>query len=421
MRILVIGSGGREHALVCKLSESKQKPKLFSLPGSTAIGRTAECLTGADPLNPPAVVELCKDQGIDLVVVGPEAPLAAGLVDGFEAFKIPVFGPARQAAKLESSKAFAKDFMRRHGVPTADFEIYDDPAKAADAAAELDLPLVVKADGLAGGKGVRVCRERREAIEAIQDFMVKGTLGEAGKRVVLERCLQGPEASLLVLIDGERYHMLPPCRDHKRLKERDEGPNTGGMGAYAPLPDLDAAMLERVRREIVEKTLAGIKADGLKFRGVLFFGLMLTPDGPHVLEFNVRFGDPETQTLLPLLDVDLAELAFACASGKMDAVALKPKAQASVCVVLASEGYPDKPVMGRRIHGIEAAEVAPGTHVFHAGTRLSAEGWLTNGGRVLNVVAVGADLEKARTRAYAAATRIHFDGMQYRKDIAAKA
>lgn len=421
MKVLVIGSGGREHALIWKLSQSPKAPKLFALPGSTAIGKLAECLTGVDPLNPPAVIELCKEHGIELVVVGPEAPLAAGLADGLEAFKIPIFGPTQSAAKLEASKSFAKDFMRRHGIPTADFETYDDPVKAADAASELALPIVVKADGLAAGKGVRVCQSRREATTAVQDFMVKGAVGAAGKRIVLEKCIEGPEASVLVLMDGERYQVLPACRDHKRLQDADEGPNTGGMGAYAPLPDLDEALLGRVRSEIIDKVMAGFKADKLKFKGVLFIGLMLTKDGPQVLEFNVRFGDPETQALMPLLEGDLLVVLEACATGKLDGMTLATKKGASVCVVLASEGYPDKPVAGRRIHGLEAAEMEPGVLVFHAGTRRSAEGWLTNGGRVVNVVATGPDLARARTRAYSAAGRIHFDGVQYRKDIGAAA
>ncbi|MBI4425373.1 MAG: phosphoribosylamine--glycine ligase [Elusimicrobia bacterium] len=421
MNVLVIGSGGREHALLWKLSQSPRAPRLFALPGSTAIGKLADCLTGADPLNPPAVVELCKEHAIDLVVIGPEAPLAAGLSDGLEAFGIAVFGPGHAAARLESSKAFAKDFMKRHGIPTAEFEVYDDPARAQDAAAELPLPLVVKADGLAAGKGVRVCRGREEALKAVQDFMLRGAVGEAGKRLVLERCLEGPEASVLAFVDGERWTLLPVARDHKRLLDGDGGPNTGGMGAYAPAPDVDAAALARIEREVLAPVLAGLKADRLKYRGLLYCGLMLTPQGPRVIEFNVRFGDPETQALLPLVENDLLDVLEACARGRLDQAPLAVRRRASVCVALASEGYPEQPVTSRRIHGIEGAEMEPDVLVFHAGTRRSAEGWLTAGGRVLNVVATAPDLERARTRAYAAAARIHFDGVHYRKDIAAQA
>ena len=415
-KVLIVGSGGREHALAWKLSQSPRKPQLFATPGSTGIGGFAEC-HGVDPLNGPAVIELCKQLAIDLVIVGPEAPLAAGLADGLEAFDIPVFGPTQAAARLESSKSFAKDFMKRHGIPTADYEAYDDPVKAADAAAELELPLVVKADGLAAGKGVRVCATRREAIEAVQDFMTKGVVGDAGRRVVLEKCLVGREASVLALLDGERYQVLPACRDHKRLKENDEGPNTGGMGAYAPLPDVDEKVLELIRAEVLDKVVKGLKADKLKYRGVLFVGIMLTATGPQVLEFNVRFGDPETQTLMPLLDGDLLSLLESCAKGRLPEATLAVKKGASVCVVLASEGYPEKSVTGRRIHGIEGAEAELDVLVFHAGTRRAAEGWLTNGGRVLNVVATGPDLERARTRAYAGARCVDFEGVQYRKDI----
>ncbi|MBI5201956.1 MAG: phosphoribosylamine--glycine ligase [Elusimicrobia bacterium] len=417
-RVLVVGSGGREHALLWKLSQSPRKPELFAAPGSTAIGKLADC-HGVDPLNGPAMVELCKELKIDLVIVGPEAPLAAGLADGLEAFNIPVFGPSQEAAKLESSKAFAKDFMKRHGIPTAGYESFTDAARAADAAAELELPLVVKADGLAAGKGVRVCASRREAIEAVQDFMTKGAVGEAGQRVVLEKCLKGREASVLALVDGERYQVLPACRDHKRLKDKDEGPNTGGMGAYSPLPDFDEKLLETVRREVLDKFVKGIRADKLKYRGVVFVGLMLTEKGPQVLEFNVRFGDPETQTLMPLLECDLLDLLESCAKGRLSAAPIPVKKGASVCVVLASEGYPEKPITNRRIHGIEGAEAELDVLVFHAGTRRTAEGWMTNGGRVLNVVATGPDLARASTRAYAGARCVDFEGVHYRKDIGA--
>ena len=416
MNVLIVGSGGREHALAWKLSRSPRAPKLYALPGSDAIAALAERLSG-DPLDPAAVVKACKERAVELVVIGPEAPLAAGVADALRASGIKVFGPGTTAAQLESSKAFAKDFLKRHRIPTAAFEVYDDPARAADAAAELPLPLVVKADGLAAGKGVRVCKTRREAIAAVQDFMLGATLGEAGKRVVIEECLQGPELSVLVLLDGKTYGLLPAARDHKRLLDRDEGPNTGGMGAYAPVPDADAVLLARVDREVLRPVVAGLKADGFDYRGVLYVGLMLTPQGPKVLEFNVRFGDPETQAILPLLESDLLDIVEACAQGTLERVNLETKPGSSLCVVLASQGYPDKPATGRRITGLDS-EPDPNVVVFHAGTRKTTAGWLTAGGRVLNVVATGADLPQAREKAYAAAARIAFDGMRYRKDVA---
>jgi len=416
LKVLLIGSGGREHALAWKLRQSPRCERLYALPGSDAIAQLGECIPG-DPLDVRAVTRTAKDLGINLVVVGPEAPLAAGITDALKAEGIPVFGPTKAAARLEASKAFAKEFMKRHGIPTAEFESYVDPARALDAAAELKLPIVVKADGLAAGKGVRVCRTRQEALASIKDFMVGRSLGEAGARVVLEECLEGQELTMMAFCDGRSLKALSPSRDHKRLNDGDAGPNTGGMGAAAPV-EIPAEISRRIQREILDPVLTGLKTEGLDYCGVLYCGLMLTQEGPKVLEFNVRLGDPETQTVLPLMESDLIEAIEACMNGKLDSLRLNVSRKHAVCVVLASEGYPTAPKMGRLIKGLDSIKESEGL-VFHAGTKKDGQGWKTAGGRVLDVTGLGATLEEARTRAYAAVAKIHFEGMHYRKDIAA--
>jgi phosphoribosylamine--glycine ligase len=344
-------------------------------------------------------------------------PLALGLADALEARGIPVFGPTRAAAELEWSKAFAKDFMRRHGIPTAPFGVFDDVDDALAYARVAAYPLVVKADGLAAGKGVVICQTPSEAAMAIRAALIEGAFGEAGKQVVIEAYLEGEELSVHALVDGEGLVILPPARDYKRLRDDNLGPNTGGMGSYAPVNDFPLDLLETVRDTILEPTIKGLRAEGRPFRGAFYAGLMLTRDGPMTLEFNCRFGDPETQVILPLLDGDLAEALRSCAAGRLDPDALAINSGAAVCVVLAAEGYPARPRQGDAIEGIGEA-LATGALVFHAGTASRDGELVTNGGRVLSVVGLGRDLEEAGARAYDAAELIQFAGKQMRRDIA---
>ncbi len=413
MKVLLIGSGGREHALAWKISQSKHLTKLYAAPGSDAIGELA-VRTDLDIKDHAAVTYFCREHSIDLVVIGPEAPLADGLSDALNDSGIPVFGPKRAAARLESSKAFAKDFLRRHAIPTARSSVFDDLGSARSALAGVNFPIVVKADGLAAGKGVRICRDAMEAETALKDYMSEGLLGDAGRRVLLEECLSGPETTIMGLCDGRRFLALPPSSDHKRLLDGDRGPNTGGMGVIAPTPYVDEEMSRRIRSEILDPVLRGLGKDGLEYRGALYCGLMLTADGPKVLEFNVRFGDPETQAVLPLLTCDLLTLLADAAKGELRATSL-PYKGASVTVVLASEGYPANPVTGRTLTGDFAA--GDDCLIFHAGTVREGEGWKTKGGRVLGVTGLGKDLCHARRAAYSAAKRIRFEGAQYRQDI----
>ncbi len=416
LTVLLLGSGGREHALAWKLAQSPRLKNLYALPGSDALSQWAQTIPG-DPCDAEAVIAAASAAHAKLVVVGPEAPLAAGVADALRAEGVAVFGPGRAAARLESSKAFAKQFLRRHGVPTADYEAFSDAARARDAVRRAELPVVVKADGLASGKGVRVCQTREEALEAVADFMERDVLGDAGRTVVLESCLTGPEASVMLLCDGRDYRLLPAGRDHKRLKDNDLGPNTGGMGVLAPAP-IDPGAMTLIRARVLDPVIAGLREDGLDFRGLLYVGLMLSPQGPQVLEFNVRFGDPETQAVLPLLRSDLLDLCWACAQGDLRGRFVEQAPGACVSVTLASAGYPGKPETGRAISGLDAA--SQDALVFHAGTRLEAGRWVSAGGRVLSVTAVGANLGQARDKAYAAASRIHFEGMQLRRDIASR-
>lgn len=417
LKVLLLGSGGREHALAWKLSQSPLLSRLWAARGSEAIAEFAEPVE-LDPADGPAVAAWAAKAKVHLVISGSEAPLAAGVGDAVRKAKIAFFGPGKDAAQLESSKSFAKDFMRRHRIPTAPYEVFAEAWKARSAVEAMRPPVVIKADGLAGGKGVRVCADTNAALGTVTEYMERGALGEAGRTVVVERCLQGPELSVMGLLDGKSYRLLPTARDHKRLLDGDRGPNTGGMGAFAPVPL--APELERLIREaIFDRALAGLRADKLDYRGVLYAGLMLTSEGPKVLEFNCRFGDPETQAVLPLLDSDLLELAWSCARGRIGNLGVRAHPGASVCVILASEGYPDRPVADRTISGLPPANQE--LMVFHGGTAKAGSGWVTKGGRALGVSALGGDLPGARQRAYAAADRIRFEGMQYRKDIAAPA
>jgi len=364
-----------------------------------------------------AIADWAQAHEIGLVVVGPEAPLALGLADLLDARGIPVFGPSRVAAELEWSKAFAKDFMRRHGIPTAPYGVFTELEAAVDFIRTAGTPLVVKADGLAAGKGVVICETPAEAEDAVHSVLVDRTFQAAGDRVVIEAFLEGEELSVIAVVDGERIAVLPAARDYKRLRDGDVGPNTGGMGCYAPVNDLDPDLLACVKKRVLEPAVAGLRAEGRPYRGALYAGLMLTSAGPMALEFNCRFGDPETQVILPLLDLDLGELLLSCAEGRLSTERIETRPGATVCVVLAAKGYPERPRAGDPIHGIDDA-IQNGALIFHAGTANCDGRLVTNGGRVLSVVGTGADLTAAAACAYSAADMIQFDGMQLRRDVA---
>lgn len=425
MNVLVIGSGGREHALcrTLRLNAAEPRPRVFCAPGNAGIAEDAECVAiGATAVA--ALADFAESERIDLTIPGGEASLAAGLADEFRRRGLHVAGPTREAAQLESSKAFAKEFMLRHGVPTARHRVATSSAEALEVLrggefGGVDSPVVVKADGLAAGKGVVVAQSRAEAEEAVVALMEGGRVGaDAAGRVVLEEALSGREASLLLWTDGRDYRLMPPARDHKRVGEGDTGPNTGGMGAITSPDVLDEETHARAVREIVEPTLAGIEADGLDFRGIIFVGLMLTQDGPRVLEYNVRFGDPETQAILVRLRSDPFEIFDAVARGQVGELKVEWSHDASACVVLAARGYPEKPEPGARIEGLEDAARVPSAQIFHAGTARDADGSLvTSGGRVLGVTATGTTLDEALARCYDSASRITWDGLHYRRDI----
>ena len=420
MRILVIGSGGREHAICYAFARSERVEKIFCAPGNGGIATTAECV----PINPEEIdrlVEFAEGESIDLTFVGGESALALGIVDEFEKRDLKIIGASMSAARLEASKAFAKDFMARHGVPTAK---YVSAASASDAIAILksghfgdeNSPVVVKADGLAAGKGVVVARDRSEAISACEELA--SLVGDAADTIVLEEYLDGKEVSLLMFVDGNNFVLMPPVRDHKRIGEGDTGPNTGGMGTITDSGLLTPAQTQQIIEEMIEPTLAGCIADGFPFRGILFLGLMLTDGGAKLLEYNVRFGDPETQSILVRLESDLVDICQAMLDGTLDNTLIKWREGNSACVVLAAEGYPQKPKTGDVIAGIQDAEQTDGVTIFHAGTRLSDDGAIvTAGGRVLGITATGATLDESLRAAYAAADRISWSGMQYRRDI----
>jgi phosphoribosylamine--glycine ligase len=418
MKILVVGSGGREHALAWKLSQSPRVTKIYCAPGNAGTARVAEN-TSVPIADHAALIAFAKREEIDLAVIGPDDALAAGIVDAFQAAGLRAFGPTAAAARLESSKAFAKDFMRRHGIPTAASREFSDSAKARSYCADAKYPLVVKADGLALGKGVVVAQTAGEAIQAVEQSMDAGVFGDAGKRVVIEEFLEGVECSIHALVDGPSYALFPDCRDHKQALDGGVGPNTGGMGTISPTGTVDAALEARIRTEILDRFVAGAQADGLDFRGMLFPGLMLTSEGPKVLEFNCRWGDPETQVLVRRLKSDLVDLLDACIDGTLPSQPIEWDPQAAVCVVLASGGYPGPYKKGEEITGIESAGNHEGVVVFHAGTTESPDGLVTNGGRVLGVTALGQTLAAAREAAYAAADQIHFANQHRRNDIGA--
>ncbi|MBI5696651.1 MAG: phosphoribosylamine--glycine ligase [Nitrospirae bacterium] len=420
MKVLVVGGGGREHALVWKLTQSKKVRKIFCAPGNAGIGKMAECVNiKADKVE--ELLNFARFEGIDLTVVGPEAPLTLGIVDLFEKEGKRVFGVSKAAAQLEGSKVFAKELMRRYNIPSTEYKVFFSPIEAEKYVRMKGAPIIIKADGLAAGKGVFVCTTVEEAVEALDIIMRKRAFGAAGDRVVIEECLIGEEASFMAFSDGETVVPMASSQDHKRVFDHDKGPNTGGMGAYSPAPVVTPEMEERIMREVMLPTVRGMKQERMPYKGVLYAGIMMTESGPKVLEFNVRFGDPEAQPILMRLDSDILDIMLAVSDGTLKPEMVRWKNDASVCIVAAAKGYPGSYEKGFPITGLEEAAAMENTFVFHAGTADRKDAVVTNGGRVLGVTAIGQDVAEAISRAYAAITKIHFDGMHYRKDIGARA
>lgn len=413
MKVLVVGSGGREHAIVWALSKSPRVTELYCAPGNAGIAQLATCVpVGATDVD--AMVNWAKENKMDFVVVAPDDPLALGMVDALEQAGIPAFGPRKNAAIIEASKAFSKELMRKYHIPTAKYSTFTDMDEAIAYIREQGAPIVVKADGLALGKGVTVAATVEEAVDAVKAMMEDNKFGASGSTVVIEECMTGPEVTVLCFADGEHIAPMPSSQDHKRAYDGNQGPNTGGMGAISPTPYYTPEIAERCRKEIFEPTMAAMKAEGRPFQGVIYFGLMLTPEGPKVVEYNARFGDPECQALLMRLDTDLMDIFEACVRGTLDQLDIRWKEEAACCLVLASGGYPLSYEKGKVITGLENVQDAV---VFHAGTAEKDGQIVTNGGRVLGVTALGADLDTAIQNAYQAAKPIHFDQMHFRTDI----
>ncbi|MDD3088355.1 MAG: phosphoribosylamine--glycine ligase [Candidatus Omnitrophica bacterium] len=419
MNILVIGSGGREHAICWKLRQSRLVKDIFCSPGNAGTAVAADNVV-LDTAEHSAVIDLCRRNRIDLVIVGPEAPLAMGIADDLAEAGIRVFGPKYEAARLESSKIFAKEMMGGYSIPTAGFRVFEDFKKVEPYLDSAKFPLVVKAYGLAAGKGVAICSNSDEALAVSREMLVERKFGSAGQKIIIEEFLAGEEASILVVTDGKNIIPLVSSQDHKRVFDGDEGPNTGGMGAYSPAPVVDDRLLGVIMDTIIEPTIKGLSREGFLYRGVLYAGIMVTSEGPKVLEYNVRFGDPETQVILPRLKSDLAELAIAAAEGDISGIKLEWDASPCGGVVLASGGYPGEYEKGRAITGIEDAE-KEGVLVFHAGTAMQNGKVVTDGGRVMVVSALGKDIKEAMANAYRGVKKIHFEGMHYRKDIGYRA
>ena len=432
MKVFVIGSGGREHALCWKLAQSPRVTKLYCAPGNAGIGLIA-CengsaveLAGVSADDNEGILRLVRRERPDLIVIGPENALCSGLVDKIDLeFGIPCFGPAKRGAELEASKIMAKSLLRKHGIPTADFNVFTDSEKAIGYAREHDGPLVIKADGLAAGKGVIMAANADEAEQAIQRAMIDGEFGEAGRKIVVEETLRGEEVSVLALTDGKTLLVLPSAQDHKRIRDNDEGPNTGGMGAYSPAPAVNSDMESRIVREILVPTLHALRREDRPYKGVLYAGLMLTETGPKVLEYNVRFGDPECQCILPRIKSDIVDVIESVIAEKLDECVLDISDEATVCVVMAAKGYPGTVVKGAIIDGLDSRGQLSQTEnvqVFHGGTSRTKDGqFCVQAGRVMGVTATAATLPLAVKRAYSAVERISFDGAQYRRDIAARA
>jgi phosphoribosylamine--glycine ligase len=418
MKVLVVGGGGREHAIVWKLAQSPQKPTLFCAPGNPGIAELATCVA-IEAENVAALADFAEKEGIDLTVVGPEAPLSAGIVDHFEERGLKVFGPKAAAAKIESSKAFAKEMMQKVGVPTAKYRDFTDVEAARAYIREMGAPIVIKADGLAAGKGVVVAGTLEEAEAALDMMMKEHAFGDAGHKVVVEEFLQGAEATVMAFVSGDVIRLMVPAQDHKPVFDGDKGPNTGGMGTYSPVPQVTEALLQEVEQTIIHPVVESLRQEGIEYKGVLYAGLMLTAEGPKVIEFNARFGDPETQVVLPRLESDLLEIFQAVVEGKLAEQEIRWSERAAVCVILAAEGYPGAYRKGDPIHGLE--QVGENAFVFHAGTKRTEAGIVTSGGRVLGVTGFGEDLRAAQAEAYRTVEAIGWDGVHYRKDIAEKA
>ena len=417
MKVLIVGGGGREHAIAWKLAQSPKVEKLYCAPGNAGIASVAECVN-IGVMDFDKLTAFAQEKKIDLTVVAPDDPLAAGAVDAFEASGLRAFGPRKNAAILEGSKAFSKDLMKKYNIPTASYETFDSAEEAIAYLETANMPIVLKADGLALGKGVLICNTRKEAKAGVQTLMLDKQFGAAGNRIVIEEFMTGREVSVLSCVDGKTLQVMTSAQDHKRAKDGDEGLNTGGMGTFSPSPFYTKEVDDFCRKHIYQPTVDAMREEGREFKGIIFFGLMLTEKGPKVLEYNARFGDPETQVVLPRMKNDLAEVFEACIDGTLDQIELEFADNAAVCVVLASQGYPEHYEKGYVISGLERFEDQDGYYVFHAGSRLDNQGnVVTNGGRVLGVTALGADLKEARTNAYKAVHWVEFENKYMRHDI----
>jgi phosphoribosylamine--glycine ligase len=420
MKILVVGSGGREHALVWKLHKSPLVKKMYAAPGNAGISKLAECveIEGEDLIG---LANFAEKNSVDLTVVGPELPLTLGIVDEFQKRSLRIFGPAKLAAMIEGSKVFAKEFMQKYHIPTASFRIFERPDEAIDFVKSSDMPLVIKANGLAAGKGAVIINNVNSGVSTIQKMMVEKIFKDAGNKVVIEDFLEGEEVTILAFTDGKTILPMPSSQDHKKIYDGDKGPNTGGMGAYAPTTMVDDRMMKRIYEQILEPTIVGLEQEGRIFRGILYAGLMLTERGPKVMEFNCRFGDPETQVILPLLKNDLAEIFMSIAEGELSLEEVEWTNDFAVCVILASAGYPDKYEKGKEIFGLDKIEQDEDVLIFHAGTKKEGAKLVTNGGRVLGVTAVDKNAEDAIHKAYASVEKVRFEGAQFRRDIGHRA
>lgn len=417
MKVLIIGGGGREHAIAWKMAKSPKVEKLYCAPGNAGIAETAECVD-IGVMEFDRQVSFAREHGIDLVIVGPDDPLAAGAVDAFEAAGIRAFGPRKNAAILEGSKAFSKDLMKKYHIPTAAYENFDDPEAALAYLETAKMPIVLKADGLALGKGVLICNNLEEAKEGVKSLMLDKQFGSAGSRIVIEEFMTGREVSVLAFVDGKTIRIMTSAQDHKRAKDGDQGLNTGGMGTFSPSPFYTKEVDEFCQKHIYQATVDAMRAEGREFKGIIFFGLMLTADGPKVLEYNARFGDPETQVVLPRMKQDIVDVFEACIDGTLDEISLEFEDNAAVCVVLASAGYPEHYEKGFKITGLDTFKDKEGYYVFHAGSKFDTDGnILTNGGRVLGVTATGSSLKEARKNAYEATGWVQFENKYMRNDI----
>ncbi len=419
--VLVVGSGAREHAIVWKLAQSPGIKKIYCAPGNAGIAKNAECVDIAAE-NIDALAEFAKKEAIGLTIVGPEIPLSKGIVDEFQKRELRIFGPDKNSAQIEGSKIFAKGLMQKHKIPTADFAIFDDAEGAKEYAAQQEMPVVIKADGLAAGKGVIICNNAQEAADGIDKIMVERAFGDSGNKIIIEECLRGEEASILAFSDGKNVIPMVPSQDHKRIYDNDKGPNTGGMGAYAPAPIITENLQEEIMRTVLQPTIDAMRSEGTEYKGILYAGIMLCNNAPKVLEFNARFGDPETQAVLPLMQSDLLDAINACIDGQLHNAEIKFSDGAACCVVIASGGYPENYEKGKIIYGLEDADKLQSSAVFHAGTKFNGKKeTITNGGRVLGVTGFGAGIKNAIDNAYSAVSKISFEGMQFRKDIGKRA